>query len=465
MAGYIESPSYWDNASKRGVTIRNKPETRVVVTGMEAITPLGYLSETIQAFKDGRSGVIYKDVGNFYTGLQAPLPEWFDPMSELKKEESKLMGFLGAMEVVIARKAGKAAGLLGEDGRILKEISHSTEYEEGGWNRVGVWIGSGIAEAHYLIDVDKHLNREIKGVVNRRANSRRMSPTLAVRIFPEEAPGDVARLIGLSGESGNTMEACATGASNIYQGYKSILSGENDVVFAGGFEEALREHADITTAIFASLNCALSTRNDSPETASRPFDADRDGFVPASGGAILVLEGLNHALERRAPILGEILGAAKLVDGYAKTESYPPKIADTIAQAIYDPSTRGLRKPDAFFAHATSTEIGDGNEVEAMGIAFGQETRDIPVTAIKSSIGHTLGAAGAINAEAALRAIIDKEVSFILNLQDPDSKISNKVEMAYVRDRVLKHPVNTALAVAYGFGGFNCALYLGRYIP
>lgn len=456
MSAYVESPSYWESARARGVTLGRVPETRVVITGMEAITPLGYLGETIQAFRDGRSGVIARDVQNFHTKIQAPLPDSFDPMSELVDDESKMMGFLGATEVVIARKAGRAAGLLGEDGRLLGGIAHK--------NRVGAWIGSGIAETSYLIDVYKHLHRDVKGIVNPVANSRRISPTLAVRVFPEEANGDVARLLGLSGESGTTVEACATGASNIYQGYKSILSGENDVVFAGGFEETLREHGGVTIGIFAGLN-ALSTRNDSPETASRPFDVDRDGFVAASGGAILVLEGLSHAFKRDATILAEVLGAAKSIDGYNKTELLPARVADTIAQALYDPINGRLRKPDGFFAHATSTKVGDKREAEAFKLVFGDETKEIPVTAIKSFIGHTLGGAGAVNAAVAVQSLINGEIPHILNLQNPDPEITTAVKMTFVRERFMNHSMRTALAVAYGFGGYNCALLLGRYVP
>lgn len=455
MSVYVESSSYWESARARGVTLDRKPEKRVVITGMEAITPLGYLPDTIQGFSDSRSGVIAKDIGNYYTHLQAPLPEWFDPMSELSKEEKKLMGFQGAMEVVTSRRAGKAAGVLGEDGRLLEKVVHK--------NRAGVWIGSGIAEALFLIDVDRHLHREIKGIVDPRANSRRISPTLAVRVFPEEPTGDVARLLGLSGQSGNTVEACATGASNIYEGYQSILRGDNDIVFAGGFEEALREHGGTTIGLFAGLN-VLSIRNDSPETASRPYDRDRDGFVTASGGAILTLEGLNHALKRGAVILAEVLGAAKSIDGHAKTELLPVRVADTIAQALYDPSTGGLRKPDGLLAHATATRIGDKNEAEAFQLVFGNDIRDIPVTAIKSFIGHLLGGAGAVNAAVAVQSLLCGELPHILNLQNPDPEITSVAKMEYVRGSFMRHPMKSALAVAYGFGGFNCILLLGRYI-
>lgn len=456
MSAYVESSTYWESARERGVSLARIPETRVVITGMEAITPLGYLSDTITAFKQGRSGVIYKDVGNYHTGLQAPLPEWFDPISELVGDEKRMMGFLGAMEVVIARRAGRMAGLLSENGRLLDGVVHR--------NRAGSWIGSGIAETIYLIEVHNYLHRKVRGVVDPVANSRRISPTLAVRVFPEEPNGDVARLLGLSGESGTSVEACATGASNIYQGYKSIISGENDVVFAGGSEEVLKEHARETIGIFAGLQ-ALSTRNDSPETASRPFNRDRDGFVVASGKAALVLEGLNHALKRNAPIIAELLGAAKLIDGHDKTELLPVRVADTIAKALFDPANEGLRKPDAIFAHATSTPVGDLLEAQALSLVFGKDLRFIPVTAIKSFIGHTLGAAGAINAAVAVQSLLDQEMPYILNLNNPDPEITDHVKMAFVRDHFMKHPLRTALAVAYGFGGYNCALLLGRYIP
>lgn len=453
---YVESSTYWESARARGVSLDRTPETRVVVTGMEAITPLGYLEETIQAFREGQSGVIYKDVGNYHTGLQAPLPEWYDPMENLTRPETKLLGFLGAMEADIARRAGQKARVLGEDGRLLEDVAHK--------NRVGSWIGSGVGETPFLIDVHKWLHRDRGGVVDPVANSTKISPTLAARVFPEEANGDTARLLGLSGESGSTVEACATGAGNIYQGVSSILLGVNDIVFAGGFEEALKDHARETIGIFAGLG-TLSKRNDSPKIASRPFDVDRDGFVAASGGAVLVLEGLNHALKRGAPILAEVLGTAKSIDGANKFELLPIRVADTIAQALYEPTTGGLRKPDAFFAHATSTPVGDPLEAEAFRLVFGGETKDIPVTAIKSFIGHTLGGAGAINAAVAIQSLMDGEMPNILTLQNPDSEITKKIKMEFVTDKFMKHPMRSVLATAYGFGGNNASLYLGKYYP
>lgn len=458
MPAYVESSSYWESARARGVTLRRTPETRVVIVGMEAVTPLGFLNQTMAGFREGRSGTIFKDVGNYYTSLQAPLPKEFDPYAELAREETRLLGHLGAIEVTLARRAGFQANVLNGEGILDEERSQTHR------NRIGFWVGSGMAETQYLIDIWDQIHAEKNGVVDTRANTRRLHPLLATRVFPEEANGDIARILGGSGLSGTTMEACATGASNIFHAVESILSGRNDFAFAGGVEEALYKFAEVTIAIFAGLG-ALSRRNDEPEKASRPYDRSRDGFVAASGGNVFVLEGLEHAKRRGVPILAEVLRIEKSVDGYDKTELNPIRVADTIAQTIYDPSTHGLLRPDAIFAHATSTPVGDLRESEAFRLVFGEDLKYIPITAIKSFIGHTLGGAGAVNAAVATWALQHQELPHVLNLTNPDPAIMALGDFNFVRDQFIEHPMRTVLATAFGFGGYNCGLLLGRYMP
>ncbi len=206
---------------------------------------------------------------------------------------------------------------------------------------------------------------------------------------------------------------------------------------------------------------ALSTRNDEPEKASRPFNKDRDGFVESSGIGAVVIESEEHAHKRGAKIYAEILGFDKSIDGYDLTEGDPENIADTITRALYDEKNKAVHKVDAVFIHATSTPKGDRVEIQALRKASIENLQHIPITAIKSNLGHLLGGAGAVNAIAAIQSLNAGKVPPILNLDDPDEEFS---DLNLVRGKPLEKEIATALVLAYGFGGHNAVLLLGKYI-
>lgn len=475
---YIRSRGFLDSVRERGIPLVSDPDNRVVVTGVRMMTPFGNDEQTWQAFLDGRSATRrMENVINYYTNLGAPLPDDYDPLT---LSNTKRITRLSAMSILLAREAGIESGLLTPEGIVNTDVIHPY--------RMGIWIGSGVAESALLIDIHNRLHKvgdkivvlddvlripktkrqeeqQTRMIARLQRNSRRLPLDLALGPFPEELPGDTAIATGTQGHSGYLAEACATGASAIVQGYESIRLGLNKAVIAGGFEDALYNHPEVVHALFATGVRALSARLDDPSSASRPFDLGRDGFVPGSGGALLVLESERHAKARGAKILAELFAAGKAIDGTNKTELNAQRVADLMGTTLYDPRTDRLRKPSAIFAHATSTKVGDPLEAEALYKVFGDDLSDIPTTALKSYLGHLLGGAGSVNAVAAVRALQEGIVPRILNLEKPDPKILDKYPLNLVRGNHLHTPLESILAVAYGFGGFNAVLHIGRYVP
>ncbi len=429
-----------ERARALGVELERRPAERVVITGFAQRTPLGSTEETWQKLLRGESGIKGLDVGNFRTNIGAPVQ--FNPEEYFETRELKQFSRVSAMAIVVSREALEMSDLLGPGGKLDANKARP--------DRVGSWISSGIAATYKLIDVHETIHTH---------GSRRVSPFLGLQTFPEQINGQVSVALGNSGWGGNTIEACATGASNIVEGARTLRLGDADIVIAGGFEEPLTEHGDVSIGVFAAMR-AVSARNDEPQRASRPFDRDRDGFVLGAGGGVVILERLDHALERRATVYGELLGFEKSMDGYDPTELNPRRVAKTIAQTIYDKRTGLFRPVDAIFAHATSTKIGDTKEAEALRFAFGDELKDIPITAIKSMLGHLAGGAGAVNAISAIQAIRDGKMPAIANLETPGEEF---LDLNLVRGRALEKRIDNVLATAYGFGGYNAVLLLGRF--
>lgn len=474
VAEIIES-AYLERARvERGVDFGLHPAKRVVVTGLSNMTAFGGTQETWDGFLTNASGVRQVEVAEgIKTSIAAPLPEGYNPMNHLYREvlseEDKAakkrpreddrygLSLLAALEIVKVREALAMAGLLDPDlgGQIINyRLIHPY------W--MTSTLASGISAADQIIEVHKDV---VAG------KGSRIKPSLAQQIFPEEPAGRVAIALGYQGRrSKSPFEACATSLSSVTEGYDILKQGFASVVVAGGFETALETHRDEVIGDFSSLT-ALSERNDEPERASRPFDKDRDGFVVASGGGVAIIEDEEFARARGVNILAEIFGVSKTQDGNAisfdaakpmTTEMDPVRVADTIVEAMLTPDGRAIMKPDVFWAHATSTKVGDRNELRAFRYAFGRYADDILVTAIKSRIGHALGGAGIINFNLAVQSILEGKIPSILNLDNPDPEIG---ELNYVRDRYLEETINSALVVAYGFGRYNAAVHVGRYIP
>jgi 3-oxoacyl-[acyl-carrier-protein] synthase II len=451
--------SLYERVKDLGVELENIPAERLVITGMSTITPLGDKVKTLAGLNAGTSGVIKFDAKNFSVNIAAPVI--FDPDKYFSKKEVREMSRLGMMAIVIAREAMQNAGLLGNDGTLRKDMDRRS---------VAPWVGSGIGSLG-IINAYLHLHKTDKlEAISRmlsdqpdivKANSRRLFPRIGFTLFPEEPNAGVANALQISGWGGSSVEACATGLSNIIEGTRTVREGLAKVAVTGGFEDILSEYPELCIAIFAAMRTVLSKRNDEPEKASRPFDIERDGFVFGAGGAIVIVEELKHAKKREAPILAEILGFSKSVDGIGGTDLDPKNVAATILRALYNKNTGGFYPVDSIFAHATSTIEGDKNEVNALRLALGDDyLKTIPIAAIKGNIGHLAGGAGAVNAIAAINALITGKIPPILNLVKPGPEFAG---LNLVRGTPLERTINTALVLAYGFGGHNAVMLLGKY--
>lgn len=426
-----------------------RPAERVVVTGLDLLSPLGGATETWEGLLTGRSGAIFKNVGNFRTNISAPVafnPEDYDFFD---KKDRRDLPRLTMMSIVVAKNALTQAGLLSDNGKVIEELSR---------NRIGVTLSSGIGLAINIMTVDRSLRESSSGESSHNP-SRRIRPSAGMQTFPEQLNAQVAIHLGLSGWPINSAEACSTSLASVVEAARLVKEGYADVVVAGGGEEILDEHGDVGTAIFSSVR-ALSKRNENPKTASRPFDVDRDGFVMASGSGVVIVEREDLALKRGAKILAEITGFEKSIDGLYDTEMDRDNVAKTITRALYNPTTGDFNDTDAIFAHATSTPIGDENEIEALRLVFGEELSHIPITAIKSVLGHMMGGAGVATLISAIYAMSEGVIPPILNLEKVDEPFQ---DLALVRGEPLRVPVNSVLALAFGFGGHNSVVRLQKY--
>ena len=444
------NPEFFERSQGLGVELENRPAERLVITGMAALTPLGNTEQTLEGLNSGKSGVKEFDVKNFAVSIAAPVE--FNPEAHFSKKEMKGRSPLNAMAVAIAREAMKNAGLLGEDGKLRKDIDR---------RQAASWMASAFGSVHHIIDVYNQIHKKDEaGNENPRLNSGRISPRKGLEIFPEELNGQVAIDLGVSGWGGSSVEACATGLSNIIEAARIIKGGQAKVAVAGGLEDILSAYPEASIGMFAAMRSVLSTRNDEPEKASRPFDKDRDGFVLGAGGGAVVIEALDHALERGAPILAEILGFNKSMDGSDPTNLNKKIVAGTILKALYNQRTKEFYEVDSIFAHATSTNQGDQAEAELLKMIFGDSLKNIPIAAIKSNMGHLAGGAGAVNVIAAINALNSGKIPPILNLENPSQEFEG---LFFVRGKPLEKDIKTALVLAYGFGGHNAVMLLGRY--
>lgn len=447
-----------ERAKARGLELERKPAERVVVTGYYQLTPLGSTEETFQGLLQGRSGIRKIDPPiNFRTNI-AGLIE-FNPSDYFSEREQKPMAEETAMAIVGARGAAAMAQILDSDQSSLLPSINRT--------RVAMCVSSGIGPTHNLIDVSDTIHRKAKdGNEDIIRGSRRVGSYAGLRSFPEQPNAQAAIALKASGWPISSVEACATGLSAIVEAVRLVKEGYADVAVAIGLEQILKKHQEIGIGLFAGIH-VLSTRNEEPEKASRPFDKDRDGFVESSGIGAVVVESEEHARKRGAKIYTEVLGFGKSIDGNDLTEADPDRIADTIFQALYDPKTKDFHPVDAIFAHATSTRIGDKVEIDAFRKVFGEDLPNIPITAIKSNLGHLMGGAGAVNAIVAIQAINGGVMPHILNLENPvidlDHPDKDYSDVNLVRNEPLKKDINTALVTAYGFGGHNAVLLLGKY--
>ncbi|GAA3940507.1 beta-ketoacyl-ACP synthase II [Actinoplanes auranticolor] len=404
--------------------------TDVVVTGLGATTPLGGdVASTWDAMLAGRSGVralTQEWAGQLPVRIAAELA--VDPSEVMERVKLRRLDRSEAIALIAAHQAWADAG--------LKDSGLDPE-------RFAVSFGSGIGGAQTLLNQDDILEA---------SGPRRVSPHTVPMLMPNGPAAWVGLELGAQAGVHSMASACATGAEALSLGLDIIRSGRADVVMAGGTEAVIHP---LPIAGFASMR-AMSTRNDEPEKASRPWDKGRDGFVLGEGAGALVLERADHAIARGATIYARLAGAGITSDGYDIVQPHPEGAGAirAIRRAIED---AGITKADIVHvnAHATSTPVGDMTEIAALLTAVG----DHPVlTSTKSMSGHLLGAAGALESIATILAIRDSVVPPTINLDDPDDKLA--LDVAAHKSRQLDIPA--ALNNSFGFGGHNVALVFTR---
>lgn len=414
-----------------------EPRARVVITGLGVITPLG---NTVEEFWDnllaGRSGVApitLFDASKFKTRIAAEVKN-FDATKYVDAKDARRMGRATLFALAAAKHAIRDAGF-GE---------HFNDSP-----RVGVVLGTGIAG--FPEAIKEHAEYERQG-------TGRVSPFLAAMILPNMPAFFVAHHYRAHGFNSTMVTTCAAGTDAIGLATQVLRRGEADVMLAGGTEALI---ADIILVAFGAMR-ALSTRNDEPARASRPFDKDRDGVVIGEGAAVLVLERLDHARARGAKIYAEVLGYASNSDGYHFVAPEPQgqgaarAMRDALADAHVTPE-----QVDYINAHATATVLNDPVETAAIKQVFGARAYQIPISATKSMIGHAMGASGALEALVGALTIRDQKIHPTINLDHPDPAC----DLDYVPHVMRAATVNVALSNSFGFGGQNACLVLGKYAP
>jgi 3-oxoacyl-[acyl-carrier-protein] synthase II len=407
---------------------------RVVVTGMGLICALGQTStevwQNIIAGKSGVSKITRFDTTQFACQIAAEVKD-FDPLKYIEKKEVKKMGRFIHFAMAAADEAMKMSEL-----KITPENA----------TRVGVHIGSGVGG----FDVIEREHAELL-----KGGPRKISPFFIPAAIVNLAAGHVSIRYGAKGPNEATATACTTSAHAIGDAYKIIQRCDADVMIAGGSEAAI---TPMGVGGFAAMR-ALSTRNDDPETASRPWDRDRDGFVIGEGAGILVLEDLESAQNRGAKILAEIIGYGMSADAYHITQ--PAEEGEggwrVMTSAIHD-AKLSSSDIDYVNAHGTSTPIGDVLETMAIKRTFGADTK-IPVSSTKSMTGHLLGGAGGLEAGITILALRDQILPPTINLTNPDPAC----DLDYVPNVARKASMEIALSNSFGFGGTNGSLIFKRW--
>ena len=411
---------------------------RVVVTGMGALSALGLdVESTWEGLLAGRSGVgpiTQFDATRVNVKIAAEVKD-FDASGVLDRKEIRRTDRYIQFALVTARQALDQAGL---PGRLDDDLAA----------RCGVIFGSGLGGVHTLFD-----NVLVMGD----RGPDRISPFFIPMGIANVGAGQVAIMTGAIGPNFATVSACATGGHAIGEAWETIRRGDADLMICGGVEAGIHE---ATVGGFASMK-ALSTRNDEPERASRPFDKGRDGFVIGEGSGALILEALEHAEARGAAPLAELVGYGATADASHITLPAPGGMgAVRAARRALEKAGMDPTEITHVNAHATSTPEGDKAELQAIRTIFGDHAGSVAVTANKSMIGHTLGAAGAIEAIVTMLAMRDGRVPPTLNLEDPDD---HAVGLDLTPRVAASRPIAAAMSNSFGFGGQNTALVFRRW--
>lgn len=409
---------------------------RVVVTGMGAITPVGNdVATTWRALLEGKSGaapITHFDASNFPVRFACEVKN-FDPLTYMDRKEAKRADQFTQYAVGAANQAMKDAGLAEQNGMDP--------------DRIGVIVGSGIGGLKSF---------EEQHDVYRQRGPGKISPFFIPMFISDIAAGIVSMQFNAKGPNYATVSACATSAHAIGDAFRTIQYGDADVMITGGAEATVTPMA---IGGFANMK-ALSERNDSPETASRPFDATRDGFVMGEGSGMVILEELEHAKARGARIYAEVVGYGATGDAYHLTAPAPngEGAQRAMKRALKDAN---LRPEDIQYinAHGTSTPANDLNETLAIKAVFGDAIRNINVSSTKSATGHMLGAAGAVEFVISALTVVEGKVPPTINYETPDPEC----DLNYTPNKAVEREVDAVISNSFGFGGHNTTLAVKRF--
>ncbi len=409
---------------------------RVVITGLGCITSLSESADGLfTALCEGKSGVTTIesfDASAFTVHFGGEIKH-FDVTKYIDRREAKRMDRFSEFAVAAAIQAVQDSGL---------DLAKEDPY------RIGAIVGTGIGGIKEI--EEQHVRLLEKG-------PSKVSPFCVPRLMSNAASGNIAIQFGLRGPSFSVSSACASGNHTMGEAFWNVASGRSDVIVTGGSEAAL-------TPIGLGSFCAarsLSTRNDNPPAASRPFDRDRDGFVLAEGAGILILEEYEHARKRGARIYGELLGYAATDDGYHITAPLPDGAGAAMAMKLAVADAKiNPQDVDYINAHGTSTELNDIAESMAIKTVFGEHAYKIPVSSTKSCLGHMLGATAAVELIAAVKTINKGVIPPTINLDNPDERCDPKMD--YVPWTAREAKVDVALSNSFGFGGHNACVIVGR---
>ncbi len=408
---------------------------RIVITGMGVISPLGNNVDTVwNNLINGKSGITAIetiDVSNIKTKV-AGIVRDFDAEERWGRKEARKLDRFCQFALAAAEQALESSQL---------------QLEKIDLERLGVYVGSGIGGINTFIENVNLLNERGPG---------RVSPSLVPMMISNAAAAQISIRLGALGPSLSPVTACSIGNSSIGEAFNTIRNGEADVIFAGGTEAAITQ---LSLASFGNAK-ALSI-NTEPTSSSRPFDAKRDGFVMSEGAGVLVLESLEHAVKRNAPILCEIIGYGASSDAYHMVATHPEGRGAFLAMRnALNRAEIVLKDVDVISAHATSTPLGDQSETLAIKKLFGEHAYKIPVTANKSMLGHMLGAAGGVEAIALVKSLQEGIIPPTINLTQPDPDC----DLDYVSEGARKKELNIGISNSFGFGGHNSAIVLKKYI-
>lgn len=408
-------------------------ERRVVVTGMGAVTPLGASTDRFwEGLVAGRSGIAKASDANPDQDVQiAGECRDFDPNPFIDGRAAKRMDRFSLLAFCAGKMAADQANLV--DGQFDPD-------------RAGVILGAGIGGLKEI--EDQHLRLLQKG-------PRKVSAFTIPKLMANAGPGHLSIALNLRGPSASIATACASAGSAMGEAYSAIRHNEADVMLTGGSEAAC---TPLGVAAFSAMK-ALSTRNDAPERASRPFDKDRDGFVLSEGAGLLVFEEYEHARKRGAPILCEVIGFGASTDASDIVQPQPEgRGAARAMQAALRSASLNPQDVDYINAHGTATILGDIAETKAIKTVFGEQARKVAVSSTKSSIGHLLGASGGVEAIASILAIQNHTLPPTINLDEPDPEC----DLDYVPNSARDANIQVAMSNSFGFGGHNTSIILRR---